>query len=63
MIGLKAEPSCAISACGGDIIKTMDRVFTERGQDRGIADYVMTRPLQETASSSIDKTSIFHLLS
>jgi type IV secretory pathway VirD2 relaxase len=25
----------------GDIIKTMHRVFTERGQDRGIADYVI----------------------
>jgi hypothetical protein len=25
----------------GDIIKTMHRAFTERGQDRGIADYVI----------------------
>jgi hypothetical protein len=25
----------------GDIIKTMHRAFTERGQDRGIADYVV----------------------
>ena len=25
----------------GDIIKTMHRAFTERGQDRGVADYVI----------------------
>jgi hypothetical protein len=38
---LVSTPSvpCAISACG--IIKTMHRAFTERGQDRGIADYVI----------------------
>ncbi|MFG1289909.1 DUF3363 domain-containing protein, partial [Xanthobacter versatilis] len=25
----------------GDIIKTMHRAFTERGQERGVADYVI----------------------
>ena len=34
----------------GDIIKTMHRPFTERGQDRGIADYVIDA---DTASSPI----------
>jgi hypothetical protein len=36
-IGLKAEPVLRDLGMRGDIIKTMHRAFTERGQDRGIA--------------------------
>jgi type IV secretory pathway VirD2 relaxase len=41
MIGLKAEPVLRDLGMRGDIIKTMHRAFTGRGQDRGIADYVI----------------------
>jgi hypothetical protein len=37
----------------GDIIKTMHRAFTDRGQDRGIADYVIDA---DTAPSPITAT-------
>lgn len=41
MIGLEAERSLRDLGMRGDIIKTMHRAFTERGQDRGITDYVI----------------------
>jgi type IV secretory pathway VirD2 relaxase len=40
-VGLEAERSLRDLGMRGDIIKTMHRAFTERGQDRGIADYVI----------------------
>jgi Protein of unknown function (DUF3363) len=41
MVGLNAERSLRDLGLRGDIIKTMHRAFTERGQNRGIADYVI----------------------
>ncbi|MER9674995.1 DUF3363 domain-containing protein [Mesorhizobium sp. M0208] len=41
MVGLENERSLRDLGMRGDIIKTMHRAFTERGQDRGIADYVI----------------------
>jgi type IV secretory pathway VirD2 relaxase len=41
MVSLDAERSLRDLGIRGDIIKTMHRAFTERGQDRGIADYVI----------------------
>jgi type IV secretory pathway VirD2 relaxase len=50
MVGLDAERSLRDLGMRGDIIKTMHRAFTERGQDRGIADYVIDT---DAASSPI----------
>jgi type IV secretory pathway VirD2 relaxase len=41
MLGLDAERTLRDLGMRGDIIKTMHRAFTERGQDRGIVDYVI----------------------
>jgi type IV secretory pathway VirD2 relaxase len=41
MVGLEAERQLRDLGLRGDIIKTMHRAFTERGQDRGVADYVI----------------------
>ncbi|MER8705153.1 DUF3363 domain-containing protein [Mesorhizobium sp. M1088] len=41
MVGLEAERSLRDLGMRGDIIKTMHRAFAERGQDRGVADYVI----------------------
>ncbi len=41
MVGLDAERSLRDLGMRGDIIKTMHRAFTERGQDRGVADYTI----------------------
>ncbi len=41
MVGLEAELSLRDLGMRGDIIKTMHRAFTERGQDRGLGDYVI----------------------
>jgi type IV secretory pathway VirD2 relaxase len=41
MIQPDTEPRLRDLAMRGDIIKTMHRAFTSRGQDRGIADYVI----------------------
>ncbi|OYX71121.1 MAG: type VI secretion protein [Rhizobiales bacterium 32-66-11] len=41
MVGLEAERHLRDLGIRGDIIKTMHRAFTERGQDRGVADYVI----------------------
>ncbi|OCX32979.1 type VI secretion protein [Bradyrhizobium sp. UASWS1016] len=41
MVGLEAERSLRDLGMRGDIIKTMHRAFTERGEARGLADYVI----------------------
>jgi type IV secretory pathway VirD2 relaxase len=41
MVGLDAERQLRDLGLRGDIIKTMHRAFSERGQDRGVADYVI----------------------
>ncbi len=41
MVRLEAERHLRHLGMRGDIIKTMHRAFTERGQDRGVADYVV----------------------
>jgi len=41
MVGLDAERTLRDLGLRGDIIKTMHRAFTERGQDRGIGDYAI----------------------
>lgn len=41
MVGLEAERHLRDLGMRGDIIKTMHRAFTERRQDRGVADYVI----------------------
>ncbi len=41
MVGLEAERHLRDLGMRGDIIKTMHRAFTERGQDRGVANYVI----------------------
>jgi type IV secretory pathway VirD2 relaxase len=50
MVALEAERTLRDLGMRGDIIKTMHRAFTERGQDRGITDYVIDTG---TASSPI----------
>jgi hypothetical protein len=50
MIVLKAEPVLRDLGMRGDIIKTMHRAFTVRGQDRGSADHVIDA---DAASSPI----------
>jgi type IV secretory pathway VirD2 relaxase len=50
MVALDAERTLRDLGMRGDIIKTMHRAFTERGQDRGITDYVIDTG---TASSPI----------
>ncbi|SMH43328.1 relaxase/mobilization nuclease domain-containing protein [Azospirillum agricola] len=41
VVALEAERRLRDLGLRGDIIKTMHRAFTERGQDRGVADYVI----------------------
>ncbi|MHB8886157.1 MAG: relaxase/mobilization nuclease domain-containing protein [Methylovirgula sp.] len=41
MVGLEAERTLRDLGMRGDIIKTMHRTFTERGEARGIADYMI----------------------
>jgi type IV secretory pathway VirD2 relaxase len=57
MVGLDAEHSLRDLGLRGDIIKTMHRSFTERGQDRGIADYVIDtgRPALPIIGRLVDK--------
>jgi type IV secretory pathway VirD2 relaxase len=50
MVGLDAERTSLDLGMRGDIIRTMHRAFTERGQDRDVADYVIDA---DTASPSI----------
>ncbi|MBD0417148.1 relaxase/mobilization nuclease domain-containing protein [Oryzicola mucosus] len=44
MVGLEAERSLRDLGMRGDIIKTMHRAFAERGEDRGVAEYVIDSP-------------------
>jgi type IV secretory pathway VirD2 relaxase len=57
MVGLHAERSLRDLGLRGDIIKTMHRAFTVRGQDRGIADYVIdtARAVSSIIGRLIDK--------
>src|SRR5258707_3225216 len=57
MVGLDADHSLRDLGLRGDIIKTMHRAFTERGQDRGIADYVIDtdRPASPIIGRLVDK--------
>lgn len=41
MVGIEAEKNLRDLGMRGDIIKTMHRAFAERGQERGVADYVI----------------------
>ncbi|CEF48552.1 unnamed protein product [uncultured bacterium] len=41
MVGLEAERNLRDLGMRGDIIKTMHRAFTERGEARGVSDYVI----------------------
>ncbi|MGX4803325.1 relaxase/mobilization nuclease domain-containing protein [Bradyrhizobium guangdongense] len=41
MVGLEAEHSLRDLGMRGDIIKTMHRAFTDRGEARGVSDYVI----------------------
>ena len=41
MVGFEAEQALRDLGMRGDIIKTMHRAFTERGEDRGFGDYVI----------------------
>lgn len=41
MVDLQAERTLRDLGARGDIVKTMHRVFAERGQDRGVGDYVI----------------------
>jgi type IV secretory pathway VirD2 relaxase len=41
MVGLEAERHLRDLGLRGDIIKTMHRTFTERGETRGVADYII----------------------
>ncbi len=53
MVGLEAERKLRDLGMRGDIIKTTHRAFTERGQDRGIGDYVIGA--EETGSPIIGR--------
>lgn len=41
MVGLEAERNLRDLGMRGDVIKTMHRAFTERGEARGVADYMI----------------------
>ncbi|ATQ69038.1 MULTISPECIES: relaxase/mobilization nuclease domain-containing protein [Methylosinus] len=49
MIGLEAERTLRDLGMRGDIIKTMHRAFTERGQDRSVGDFVVDAGPTESA--------------
>ncbi len=57
IVGLDAERSLRDLGLRGDIIKTMHRALGERGQDRGIADYVIhtDRPASPIIGRLVDK--------
>jgi type IV secretory pathway VirD2 relaxase len=50
MVGLEAEHYLRNLGTRGDIIKTMHRALSERGEERGVSDYVI---VQDRASSPI----------
>ena len=49
MVGLEAERNLRDLGMRGDIIKTMHRAFTERGEARGVADYVIESETADVA--------------
>jgi hypothetical protein len=53
MVGLEAERKLRDLGTRGDIIKTMHRAFTDRGQERGVADYAIDG--HDAASSVIGR--------
>jgi hypothetical protein len=55
MVGLEAERHLRDLGMRGDIIKIMHRAFTERGQDRGVADYVIDRAGSPIIGRLVDK--------
>lgn len=48
LVDLQAEPTLRDLGARGDIIKTIHRAFAERGQDRGISDYVIDAQSPDT---------------
>lgn len=57
MVGLEAERSLRDLGMRGDIIKTMHRVFTERGEARGVSDYVIEggQPASQIIGRLVDR--------
>lgn len=57
MVGPKAERSVSELDMRGDIIKTMHRALTERGQALGVADYVIEggQPRSQITGRLIDR--------
>ena len=57
MVGLEAEHNLRDLGMRGDIIKTMHRAFTERGEARGVSDYVIEGgpPTSQIAGRLVDR--------
>ncbi len=57
MVGLEAEQSLRDLGMRGDIIKSMHRAFTERGEARGAADFVIEsgQPTSEIIGRLVDR--------
>ncbi|WP_050418918.1 relaxase/mobilization nuclease domain-containing protein [Bradyrhizobium tropiciagri] len=57
MIGLEAERGLRDLGMRGDIIKTMHRAFTERGEARGVSDYVIEggQPTSQIIGRLVDR--------
>jgi len=57
MVGLEAEQSLRDLGMRGDIIKSMHRTFTERGEARGIADFVIEggQPMSQIVGRLVDR--------
>ncbi|QPF85624.1 DUF3363 domain-containing protein [Bradyrhizobium genosp. L] len=57
MVGLEAERSLRDLGMRGDVIKTMHRVFTERGEERGVADFVIEggQPTSQIVGRLVDR--------
>jgi type IV secretory pathway VirD2 relaxase len=57
MVGLEAERNLRDLGMRGDIIKTMHRAFTERGEVRGVSDYVIEsgQPTSQIIGRLVDR--------
>jgi type IV secretory pathway VirD2 relaxase len=57
MVGLEAEHNLRDLGMRGDIIKTMHRAFTERGEARGVSDYVIEggQPTSQIVGRLVDR--------
>ncbi|MGY4287136.1 type IV secretory pathway VirD2 relaxase [Bradyrhizobium sp. LM2.7] len=57
MVGLEAERNLRDLGMRGDIIKTMHRTFTERGEARGVADFVIEggQPTSQIIGRLVDR--------